>query len=845
MGQARGLANDERPASFGEVLRELRLAAGLSQEALAERARMSPGGISVLERGLRRAPYRDTVALLADGLRLSAEERARLESAAKRPALARRRSAPGGSTERGAELARSNLPVEVSSFVGRTVEVAEIGRLLRKGRVVTIAGPGGVGKTRTALQAGRAILEDAHAGVWFVDLGPLREGAFVASTIAHALRLEESPGRLPLDDLLSYLARKTALLILDNCEHVVADAAGVATEIVQACAEVRILATSREPLKIPGERVYRLRPLDTPSPEDSGRLTASAALAFGAIALFADRAEQTDSRFTVTDENAALVAEICRRLDGLPLAIELAAARMGTLSLKALAENLDRRLALLARNTRKPLPRQQTMRALVDWSYELLSPAEQRLFEQLSIFAGGCTLAAASEVCEPGEPGTPDILDGIASLVEKSLVVADLDRNEPRYALLESSRRYAREKLDARGEGEALARRHARAYCALAERFDARCDDALDSTWLETFEAELENWRTALEWSLAARHDVELGQRLAGALRPVWVSVTLEDGRRWVRAALELVDESTPQALVALLEYAEAGLAVRFAEAAVAVSCGERALARYRALGDQRGIVRVEATVAQALLFLGRVAEAETLLSGALGTARRLGTTRLAGFVLENIAFAHSLAGEHVEARSYYAKALATFRSAGDERSAAISAGNLAEAEFHSGNRELALRLAQSSLEPYDRLEPIRVVALANIAAYLIALDRYDEAQAYAIRALELAGERRQPVALAWALQHLAAVAGLRPPLEAEVRVEQLLQAARLLGFVDVRLASLGAPRQRTELQEYERVSAALRAALPSDELERQTSAGAAMSEDAAMTEALEIPTAH
>ena len=317
----------------------------------------------------------------------------------------------------------------MASFVGRERELDEIATLVREHRLVTLTGSGGVGKTQTALQVATA-LTDASAA-WFVGLAPISDPSLIPAAIASALRVQEVPTRPLLETLLEYLKHKTLLLILDNCEHVVTQAATVADALLANCPRVRILATSREPLRAGGEQVYRIPSL---SAGDS-------------IALFSDRARAVDHRFALTDDIAPAVAELCRRLDGIPLAIELAAARVDSLSIAALVERLEARFRVLAGGGRTALPRQQTMRATIDWSYDLLSAPEQRVFERLSVFAGGCTLASAQAVCAGDDVATADVFDLISSLVDKSMVVAEFDGLEPRYRLLESFRQYACEKL--------------------------------------------------------------------------------------------------------------------------------------------------------------------------------------------------------------------------------------------------------------------------------------------------------------------------------------------------------------------------------------------------------------
>jgi predicted ATPase len=377
----------EAVSTFGALLRHHRIAAGLSQEMLAERARMSVNGISALERGERRSPYRDTVALLTKALNLAPAAKAELEAAAVRPRHPLGRvdaQAIAGDRRRDA----TNLPLARNILIGRETEIAEIVRILRESRLVTVTGTGGVGKTRVAAAVGEALLDDMKAGVWLVELAPLTHGSFVESAIARVLSVQESPDRPLLESLLAYLKQRALLLILDSCEHVIAEAAALADMLLRGCPQLRILGTSREHLRIAGEQTYRLPSLSVPTADEAVGLSAASAATYASITLFAQRAQAIDRAFALSDENTSIVAEICRRLDGIPLAIELAAARINILPVRELATKLDQRFRILTGGDRTALPRQQTMRALIDWSYDLLPATERRLFERLSVFAG-------------------------------------------------------------------------------------------------------------------------------------------------------------------------------------------------------------------------------------------------------------------------------------------------------------------------------------------------------------------------------------------------------------------------------------------------------------------------
>ncbi len=396
---------------------------------------MSPDGISALERGHRRNPHKDTVALLAEALALDGTDRETFEASAVRPASPRRRG-PSKITEPVSEAAPPALPLAMTTFVGRDAAVAEIIRLVNEVRLVTLTGAGGVGKTQAALRAGARLSQEGPCEVRLATLSPLTDPALVSRTIASSFGIQEVPHRWILDALVAHLKTKTILLILDGCERVVAEAASVVSTILPACPAVKVLATSREPLWAGGERVYRLPPLDLP-PHGAARLSAVEAGRYAAISLFADRARAVDHRFEVSDENAAVIAEVCRRLDGLPLAIELAAARVNVVPLKTLNDQMDDRFRFMTSRDRTVLPRQQTLHATIEWSYELLSPAEQLLFERLAVFSGGGVLEAVEAVAQDAVLAERDVLEILTSLAEKSLVIADMDAPVVRYRLLE------------------------------------------------------------------------------------------------------------------------------------------------------------------------------------------------------------------------------------------------------------------------------------------------------------------------------------------------------------------------------------------------------------------------
>jgi predicted ATPase/transcriptional regulator with XRE-family HTH domain len=822
------------------LLRHYRLTAGLSQEVLAERAQMSVNGVSALERGYRRTPQRETLSLLAGALALNDEQREEFEAAAARSVLLGR----GASVTVGPwpDSAIANLPLAMTSFVGREVELDEIAALVRERRMVTVTGAGGVGKTQTALHVARALADADDIPVCFVGLAPIASPALVVAAIASTLGVQEMPDRSLLDTLLAYLKNKPLLLILDNCEHVIDEAAMVAGALVADCPRLRILATSREPLRAAGEHTYRLASLNIPSPGASRRLGAADAATYGAIVLFTDRARAVDHRFILTDENAPIVAGICQRLDGIPLAIELAAGRVNQLPVKSLAEKLDDRFRILTGGVRTALPRQQTMRAAIDWSYDLLVAREQRVFERLSVFAGGCDLAAAAAVCGTEETAETDVFDVLSSLVDKSLLVANFDGREPRYRLLESFREYASERLAERGEREIVAQLHARLYLEVAEQVDAAWETAGDLGWSEHVREELGNWRAALEWALAARGAVTLGQHLVGALLNVWAFNAPLEGRRWIVSALDLADERTTASVFARISLASGAIASALDQGEIELASGERALALYEEVGDPFRITLSQVRIGDALRRLGRSAEAEPILLEALTQLRQLRARRSLGYALRVMSQVCVANGDFTAARSHIAEALAIYKAIGAHNIAAIAAAtDLADVELNAGNVELAFRHASDALPTLQAFDGIwSVITLNTMSACRISLADYDGAQAYARESLVISNELHSSRHVARSLQRLATVAALRAQSAHELRAEPYARATRLFGFVDACLAALGSPRDTLyDRQEYERAMAVLRNAMSSDQLANLMNEGAAMSQEQAIDEAL------
>ena len=504
-------------AAFGALLRTHRLAAGLTQETLAERALISIDTVSALERGFRQAPHRDTIRLLASALALGPQDRARLAAAAARPRAPKTLSAPGGESGSTAERP-NNLPLSLTRLVGRERELEEIVSLAGEHRLVTLTGAGGIGKTSTVLQVGGMLLDRLPGGVWLIELAPLRDGSFIVPTIARVLGMLDASTDATLETLLAYLKGKVLLLILDNCEHVIAETATVVDALLQRCPGLQILATSREPIRVSGEHTYRLPSLGSPAIEIANGLVAADAAAYGAIELFMERARAVDHRFTLTDENASVIAEICRRLDGIALAIELAAARVRMFSLADLARRLDERFRILTGGSRTALPRQQTMWSTIDWSHDLLDERERTLLRRVSIFSGGWTTSAVQIVCADASLDEHDVVDVLILLIEKSLVVAELWADEARYRLLESTQAYALQKLYESGQHETIAQRHADWIAGLTIAFRKTYNTLPREQWQRSLEPEVDNVRAALSYA-SGKSDAALAVRILSLAR--------------------------------------------------------------------------------------------------------------------------------------------------------------------------------------------------------------------------------------------------------------------------------------------------------------------------------------
>jgi predicted ATPase/tetratricopeptide (TPR) repeat protein/DNA-binding XRE family transcriptional regulator len=627
-------AADDR--SFGALLREFRLAARLSQEALAERAGMSARGISDLERGIHRAPYQQTVNLLLDALELDREQRALMTAAAQRPG--RMTAVP----LRSQTSPRHNLPEDATSFIGRAAEVATLKDLLQRPqvRLVTLTGPGGCGKTRLALRAAANLVSEFTDGVFFVSLAAITDPQVVPSAIAAALTLREREGHGPMEAVLDHLSGRNVLLVLDNIEHL-PDVSELLPELLEHCPKLHLLVTSRAVLHLSWEFIFEVQPLTVPDPGSSIDLQALSR--YEGVALFIERARAADPAFAMTGQDAPAVAEICCRLDGLPLAIELAAARLRVLPPQALLGRLSNRLTFLTGGARDRPSRQQTLRAAIDWSYSLLDDTEQRLFARLAVFAGGCTLEAAEVVgalatdTENGDAAS--VLDCAASLIDKSL----LRRNdpaaspEPHMRMLETIREYALERLEDSDEEAIIRRQHATYFLSLAEQAAAELKGPDRTAWLNRLEDEHDNLRAAVRWAKEHR-EVRIGLRLAVALEQFWeLRSYLSEGARWLAELLAIAEDQEPELKAAVLRIA--GNRTFAIDIASAAELTEQSLALYRQLADERGAAEALHQRGLVAFYQADYGRAADCLAESLALARGLGDTSLVNRWLWSLAW--------------------------------------------------------------------------------------------------------------------------------------------------------------------------------------------------------------
>ncbi|MGI8519649.1 MAG: ATP-binding protein, partial [Actinomycetota bacterium] len=683
----------------------------------------------------------------------------------------------------------TNLPPFPTALVGREQEVTRLATDLQNDgtRLITLTGPGGTGKTRLALGVGHELLEDFSDGVFVVDLSPVSDASLVVAQIAAALSLRESGGRGLEETLHDYLASKEMLLVIDNFEQVT-DAASEVASLLSSASGVCVLVTSREPLRIAGEQEFAVPPLSLPS-QSSPRL--EEAEQSPAVALFTERARGVRADFALTPDNMAAVVAICRRLDGLPLAIELAAARVKVLSPKGLLERLDHSLRLLSSGRRDASERQRTLRGAIHWSYEILSEDEQKLFRRLGVFSGGWSLEAAEAVCDRGGL-TFDVLDGLTSLVDKSLVRA-VSGDEERFSMLETIQEFAVDRLDASGEGEKVWRSHAEHFRELAEEAEPNTVQGPQQfRWLEVLEVEHDNLRAALT-HLSRLGDGEGQRRLAVALSPFWrLHGHLTEGRRWL---LEAVSTRGNDPVLTTRLLTSLGL--------IAYKQGDYESAR---------------------AFL----EQSLSLSEQLGLEERIDAN------LNNLGMVSVAHGDYEGARGLFKRSMGIARQNNDKLGVACAAHNLADLALNERDYAAARDLAIESLRLWQELGDAEGSAASLVNAGLATVHFGDTVEATKLltQALSIARALESKEIVAGCLDGFASIAA---------RAQKVDLAARLLAAAERLRKEIGAIAERFELELHQETLSFLRAELGEDGLSRAISEGQAATPENTIVEALSV----
>jgi len=650
---------------------------------------------------------------------------------------------------RSLEAVPNNLAQQVTTFIGREREQAEIKAALRKTRLLTLSGIGGIGKTRLSLQVAADVMNDYSDGVWFVELAPISDGRLVPQVVASVLGVKEEANRTVDEALVSYVRDRKLLLVLDNCEHLVSACAEMAKQLLQAGPRVTIVASSRYQFNIAGETIYTVPALSMPRPE--GSISADSIGQFEAVRLFVERASAVQPSFRLSDQNVPAIVEICQRLDGIPLALELAAARVRALSVEQIAARVNDRFRLLTTGDRTAQPRQQTLRAMIDWSYDLLSDRERILFRRLAVFAGGWTLEAAEAVASGGDVDEAAVLDLLAELVDKSLV--EIDAGGGRYRLLETVRQYADERLTQAEEGDATRARHLDYFVSLAEAARPHLNGRDQATWLARIDVERENLLAAHVWCDSAAGGASVGLRLVHAAHPYW----------FIRGLM--------------------GLGHRVALAAL-----ERPGTRQRTVERSRALFEA----GQLSVFMGRYGEAKTLLEESLSIARDLSDLFRIAKALQPLAMTASGLGDQAAARRYVEEAVDLARSLGDKHELATALNGLAQLHRGEGRLDLALPLYMQATALGREIGDREIVAIGLLNLAMAWIGRGDgsrarDALAEAIAIALALGNKR---AGQGALDVAAGLAAWQGEHE---------RAARWFGSAQAQMAEMGLQRDPTD----------------------------------------------
>ena len=722
----------------------------------------------------------------------------------------------------------NNLPAQVSSFIGRDAELAKVRRLIATSRLVTLTGSGGAGKTRLGLQVAAGLLDGSGDGVWFADLAPLQDSDLVAVTVANVLGIRADPGRPLIDTLVDAVGQRSLLVLLDNCEHVIDTCAKLADALLRNCPNIVLLATSREPLGIDGEHVHRVPSLDTPADDDA----VDAIRNTEAVRLLADRAAQHGVPLVWDEQSASVVGRICRLLDGIPLAIELGAARLRVMSVTELDARLDQRFAILTGGSRAALPRHQTLLAMVDWSWTLLNVAERHVLARLSVFAGGFDLAAVEAVTAGGGVPADEVLGHLGALVDKNLVQFDDTGAGPvRYRLLETVRQYTTRQLERQNPANDARIAHRGHYLALAEAAAPQLVARDQAGWLDRLDLELDNLRAAIAFSLK-QPDPAPGIRLVTALRMFWKARGhAAEGADALRALLDVPAGQGAALLRARGLATAAYLLEQTGGYAIAEKYCDEALAIARSAGDDYLVADLLGVRAFILLRRGQQAAALPLVELGLALAGRLEEPHLSARLLAVRAFALDAGGDHAGATRDAGESVLLYRQAGDRREVGTMVGNLGYAELSMGDLDTARSHLLESLDIARALNDHYGVVYETfnlgLAAYLSGSP--SAAGDFFAESLDLARRVRMKASTAYALIGLAMAGG----------GAEMGRSARLHGAADKALAALGETVEPLESGLRDLDCQRLRSAMGAGAFEAEHAAGRAMTSEEILALAL------
>ncbi len=676
------------------------------------------------------------------------------------------------------------LPRRLTSFIGREREIEDVRGLLGTTHLLTVVGIGGAGKTRLALQVADRVVDEFPHGVYLVELAQVTDPGLVVQAVAASLGVREDPGRPLIESLKGHLQTRQMLLVLDNCEHLVDAVAGLATELLGAAPGLKLLCTSREALAIAGEAAWRIPSLSMPDPRRV--LDRNALETFEAVRLFVERAAEVVAGFALTEQNAPAIVQICRRLDGIPLAIELAASRARVLTPDQIAARLDDRFRLLAGGSRTAMPRQQTLKAAMDWSYDLLTPQEAAVLRRLSVFSRSCTLDAAEAVCAAADVANREVLDLLTRLVDKSLVIVEEEDRENRYRLLETVKQYGQDKLVEAGEAPAARNRHLASFLTLAERAGPKLQTADQLVWLSRLDAEHDNIRGALEWALESAGG-EIPARMAESLWWFWtLRGQIREGREWLNKALARAIE--PSSIRALTLTSAGMLAFFAADYGSATTLSEEGLAIARDLGDRDASGYALVVLAMVAGARGNYERATSLAEETLALTTAGGPPWEKGAVLSVMGGFAFQVGDFARAERLLQEGLSVFKDLGERWGIAFALQSLGLLARSRGDYAQAATMLEESLALSRQLGHNWGIASTLLAMALIPLRQgdYSRAAAYLKESLALFDELAEPASQARVHHSLGLVSYYQLDHQrARTHLEESHRLARQIGLKD------------------------------------------------------------